>query len=1564
MDRKYRQASPPSGETVASALIPGSDGSNAVCILKSSYTLPMVNNSGAALLCAAMFTAASAATSPSPPPGFRGWSSQIAETISAHEYGFLAAADGAWSAFNRANGLRVTVGTAGVELRRDEFVQHDWTLGLRLRRFGRPGDLRRAGKPRVVAAHNRVELQRGMFTEWYVNTAAGIEQGFDFHERPPGKQTHDPLLLEMATSGALAPRPGPGPGAIDFVDPALDAQVRYAGLKVTDVQGRELPSSLSVTGRRLLLRVDDRNAEYPLSVDPLMTSPSWSYEANRQSASLGWSAASAGDVNGDGFDDLVVGAYTHSGTAGKLGKAFLFLGGRDGPALTPAWTGEGAAGGTYFGTSVAGAGDVNNDGYDDVIIGEPNYWSQETSYIGRAHVYLGNSGGLGASPIWSTFGRSISGSYGWSVSGAGDVNGDGYDDVIVGEYVHREAGQIRNGRAAVFHGGPGGPSSTESWVAVGANQGQLGHSVASAGDVNNDGFADVIIGGVGDYAGLTSNGTAVLYIGSPNGLETAPRWSVRGSETSQFLGYAVASAGDVDGDDLDEIVIEGSQRNGTVLIFKGAAPAPITTPRWTLTSPTGSRIFGYSVASAGDVDRDGFADLIVGDPLTSVGGSAYLFPGSASGPPQSPSWEGPAEVQNSRLGWSVSTAGDVNGDGAGDIIAGAPNYSTDTTQTGEGKVYVYLDPIDLEILDPACSSAVICSGEHLEKDGSTGQVRFKQQPNDLLQPRVTRTGVVADGTTRLLLRMKSDQPVTFALTGTDGSPPPADGALGTLSDRFGGSPGDSITLDPEATDLGEYVFASYTAPADFPGLPDELKAGVRIKILASSPVGASEAMVTILSPPTVLVHGLWSDRTAWGGLAQHLRALGHNVCNRCVVDYGSIQPAASFDPRAQSPADQFALKLLLGAVNAAQSQLRKRGVAVSQVDGVGHSMGGLVLRAGRQFIDRSGGFLPAYGRGAFRKIITVGTPHEGSPLADWLIAHKCTKLGIGPFRGGHTLESYFERNKEPFAPALYQLQTSSLAIRNIGRSESVHRVVGVAPETSRSEKALDTVIYLAGDDKDVDHLLDPLGLSDHDTIVPGVSQEGGSSNPTRLSDLVHAAILGDSTETETNSTRVWERVEELLRASMNDLQLLFSDVAPFSPPGAPIGNEPCPAESSAAASEADGAILTLTPAPGTIVQPGQSVSVQFSISGGSPVQGALFGIDGHLEAVEGPGPFALQVIAPQGRSGRFDILADAYGENVWYSAETHLIVQPAQEPVFIYPVPAAFDFFEIGELSQVSVVGRYADGTEVGLTSAPSTSYRTASNGSGVVSVGVGGIIQVHGEGVETIIIEHLGKSATLPVRVRISNLKPFFETLADVTMDAGTALDVAVAAHDPDGNLTALDAPVPPVIATFADLGGGRGEVRLRPGVNEVGVHEVFIVATDRGQPPMNAATTLKVTVRPGCPFLSPPAGSPVVGFDASDAVSWAAMADATAYDAVSGSIAALRANGGDFSQATMQCLGNDVTETLMPFSYSPGPGEALWILVRGVNCVGIGTYDDPMPGAQAVPRDIGIAASAFSCP
>jgi hypothetical protein len=237
-------------------------------------------------------------------------------------------------------------------------------------------------------------------------------------------------------------------------------------------------------------------------------------EGSQNNQQFGSSVGTAGDVNADGYADIIVGS---TGT----NKVFVFHGSATGLSSTAAWTAQNAQAGAAFGTGAKTAGDVNGDGYSDVIVGAYAFDNGQTDE-GGAFVYHGSPAGLSPAPAWTAEGDQPGAQFGIDVGAAGDVNGDGYSDVIVGAPLYDNI-ESAEGRAYVYLGSPTGLATGAAWTAESdQTAANLGRSVAVAGDVNGDGYADVIVGAPVFDDIQADEGRAYLFLGHGGGIAVPP----------------------------------------------------------------------------------------------------------------------------------------------------------------------------------------------------------------------------------------------------------------------------------------------------------------------------------------------------------------------------------------------------------------------------------------------------------------------------------------------------------------------------------------------------------------------------------------------------------------------------------------------------------------------------------------------------------------------------------------------------------------------------------------------------------------------------------------------------------------------------------------------------------------------------------------------------------------------------------------------------------------------------------------------------------------------------------
>lgn len=438
-------------------------------------------------------------------------------------------------------------------------------------------------------------------------------------------------------------------------------------------------------GRTYVLFGRDDNFDSPFALSTIDGSNGSALDGELSLDQSGYSVGNAGDVDGDGIDDLIIGAFGSDVNGDQSGRSYVVYGSSFGfPAETRALATldevddgfklDGEAKNDESGRSVSGIGDFNDDGIDDFIIGAHGSDAVDFS-SGRSYVVFGKVGGL-PSPLqlasldgrngFKVDGEGLLSEAGYSVSAAGDVNGDGVDDIIIGAPFALDGAE--DGRSYVLFGTSKPHSETFSLSNLNGSNGfvidglstksKSGYSVSAAGDVNNDGFGDVIIG--------------------------APKLDINGSGGP------------------------GNEHGGAYVVFGKAGAFSKSLPLTSLDGSNGFRLdgenlddrAGKSVAGAGDVNGDGYDDLIVGatiaDPDGPDTGRAYVVfghPGGFSATLPLAGLDGTngfkldGEWDGDRAGISVAGIGDINNDGFDDIAVGAHLFDK-VGETEAGRVYV------------------------------------------------------------------------------------------------------------------------------------------------------------------------------------------------------------------------------------------------------------------------------------------------------------------------------------------------------------------------------------------------------------------------------------------------------------------------------------------------------------------------------------------------------------------------------------------------------------------------------------------------------------------------------------------------------------------------------------------------------------------------------------------------------------------------------------------------------------------------------------------------------------
>jgi len=596
---------------------------------------------------------------------------------------------GTYESPNRKNQLRAVYTAEAMNITPQN--ADAWSFSLTLKGIATDDRVlyKAAAAPFVSMHENTIRFNHAnQFTVEYVNNEQGIRQNFIVQDPGVKVRTLSVLLSPAAGWEVLAAQ------KMGVVFKQKHQVLTYNDLKVWDAKGKCLPAEFIIKNKQVEIRVAAANAVYPITIDPIVLNgtplnANTFLQSNQVNGFMGISASTGGDINGDGYDDVVVGAGGYDKGQTDEGAVFVYYGSSRGINPTTYTLLEGNVANRQFGTAVSGGGDVNDDGFDDVVVGIPAYSADSTNSKGVVFVFYGSAAGLNTTPdtVEADYERS---NFGLDVAIAKDINGDACDDIIVGASSLNH-GQIAEGAFTVIYGGYYGVSYTPHITIEGNVIGlSLGTSVSGAGDVNGDGYNDVIVG---------ASDHAIVYYGSDAGLDEAFSTTLTSSLSYAHFGSAVAGGGDINGDGFDDILLGDPNYSnthlsqGAVFIFNGSAAGVTTTPALIMEGNQDTALYGARIAFAGDINNDGYSDIIVGAYLaenvaTQNGeGFAYVYYGRASGLNPVPASTIQANQSSALLGWSVDGAGDVNGDGYSDVIVGSLLYTNG--QSFEGGAFIY-----------------------------------------------------------------------------------------------------------------------------------------------------------------------------------------------------------------------------------------------------------------------------------------------------------------------------------------------------------------------------------------------------------------------------------------------------------------------------------------------------------------------------------------------------------------------------------------------------------------------------------------------------------------------------------------------------------------------------------------------------------------------------------------------------------------------------------------------------------------------------------------------------------
>lgn len=405
-----------------------------------------------------------------------------------------------------------------------------------------------------------------------------------------------------------------------------------------------------------------------------------SHQGSDPGGRLGAAVVPLGDVDGDGRTEIVCGApdaddaflgTTDCGIAHfDYGQPVSVLSGawQQLTALSSVWPG---VDGQHLGAALAALGDVTGDGIPDVAVGAPG----DALTVGRVYLFSGALGTPGTHQ-WSWTPSAVDSEFGAAIARLGDVDGDGVGDLAVGA-PRAQVGSAQTGAVWVLSGAKlqqTGVNPVIHWFPGFSAGDEFGRAVAGIGDVDLDGVTDLAVGA--PFAGSADEGVVFVYsCGSAGAL-----WnSVWGSAGSRF-GWSVASLGDVDGDGWSEIVVGAPKEDpggvldgGSAYVVSGLylSQAVGAQTVWSASGGSAGAEFGFSVAGVGDFDQDSLPDVAIGAPAPAGVGVAFVNSGASGAFVLA---RGGSTGQ--QYGYSVAAGGDTNGDGRPELLVGWPGFGT------------------------------------------------------------------------------------------------------------------------------------------------------------------------------------------------------------------------------------------------------------------------------------------------------------------------------------------------------------------------------------------------------------------------------------------------------------------------------------------------------------------------------------------------------------------------------------------------------------------------------------------------------------------------------------------------------------------------------------------------------------------------------------------------------------------------------------------------------------------------------------------------------------------------
>ncbi|MFI5173170.1 MAG: FG-GAP-like repeat-containing protein, partial [Chitinophagales bacterium] len=422
----------------------------------------------------------------------------------------------------------------------------------------------------------------------------------------------------------------------------------------------------------------------------------WSYESNQANAKIGIPLSANGDINNDGYADIMIGSENYDAAVVNAGAVIFFYGDPVSLNAAPDLIISGDQSNSSFGHSCGFAGDINADGNEDIICGAPNYDNGQTDE-GRLFIYFGSMDGFYTVDPFIYEVNQPGANLGMSTCGKIQINNDVFSDIAVAA-TGFDNGELNEGAVFLFTGNSTGLNLFDQ-LEINQPNAAFGNSISFLSDINND-HSDEILVGVPMYDdGQTDEGGVFIYLSSSPDVYDDSSLIIITSNIAGFqYGEFVKSCVSLNDDNLQEILIgcpngeEGELNEGLAYIYFTDNLLPNPAPDYPIFLSNTFAGFTYNPLGNCDINGDGFEDLIIGHSTFDNGqtdeGKIMIFFGSSTGIDSIVDQEVERNLASFFFGGNMAVAGDVNNDGYDDLVFGKSSFSS--PQTSEGVVELYL----------------------------------------------------------------------------------------------------------------------------------------------------------------------------------------------------------------------------------------------------------------------------------------------------------------------------------------------------------------------------------------------------------------------------------------------------------------------------------------------------------------------------------------------------------------------------------------------------------------------------------------------------------------------------------------------------------------------------------------------------------------------------------------------------------------------------------------------------------------------------------------------------------